>query len=181
MNRRQKNREAQARWRERHIKQRRNAQRIANLLIRRKWPDGTIEELAGLLGMFLTREGARSLRRELRKLKDPGPKEEKENAAYWRENEKGFRDWWLREHPGRTRSEYNRLLRDDDSEVWEWRRAKGKASIAAERATWERDHPGQQWQEHMCGMTDREYTDYQRWGRQRERRRARRNAGKRGG
>jgi len=77
MNRRQKNREAQARWRERHIKQRRNAQRIANLLIRRKWPDGTIEELAGLLGMFLTREGARSLRRELRKLKDPGPKEEK--------------------------------------------------------------------------------------------------------
>jgi hypothetical protein len=30
---------------------------------------------------------------------------------------------------------------------------------------WERDHPGQQWQEHQCQVTDREYTDYERWER----------------
>ena len=90
-----------------------------------------------------------------------------------RDDERGVRDWWLREHPGRTRAEYNRLLRDD-SEVWEWRRAKGRAIIEAERKAWERDHPGEQWQEHQCGMSDREYSDYQRWPRQYNKRRERR-------
>jgi len=33
------------------------------------------------------------------------------------------------------------------------------------RRAWERDHPGEQWQEHQCQMTDREYTDYERWER----------------
>jgi len=90
--------------------------------------------------------------------------------AHWREQGKRDRDLWLREHPGRTAAEYNRLVRDHNSEVWDWRRAKGEAIVAAERQAWERDHPGQEWQEHPCAMTDRESSDYARWKRQRERR-----------
>ena len=49
-----RNRQAQARWRERHIAKRRRAQRIVNILVRKKWPEGTVKELARLLGQFLT-------------------------------------------------------------------------------------------------------------------------------
>ena len=70
----------------------------------------------------------------------------------WEESERWFRDEWLREHPGRTAAEYRRLVKDDASEVWEWRRAKGGAHVEAERQAWERDHPGEE-----CSMTDREY------------------------
>jgi hypothetical protein len=34
------------------------------------------------------------------------------------------------------------------------RRTWNKAEMAVEREAWERDHPGEEWQEHMCGMTD---------------------------
>jgi len=70
------NAEKQARWRERHIGKRRSAQRVANILVRQKWPDETVKELAVLLGQFLTRHGARTLRQELRMLKEPTPKED---------------------------------------------------------------------------------------------------------
>src|SRR5262245_25472146 len=78
---------------------------------------------------------------------------------------------WLREHPDRIAAGYRRLLRDDTSEVWDWRKAKGKAAIEAERQAWEREHPGEEWSEHLCGLPDREYTDYARWQRQRARKR----------
>jgi hypothetical protein len=40
--------------------------------------------------------------------------------------------------------------------------------FARERADWEREHPGQQYPEHECGLNDREYADLERWRRQRE-------------
>jgi hypothetical protein len=62
------NREKQARWRKRHIRERRAAQRIASLLIRRWGHDDHIDELAKLLSSFLTREGNRDLRRALKRV-----------------------------------------------------------------------------------------------------------------
>ena len=38
-----------------------------------------------------------------------------------------------------------------------------KAVTAAERKAWERDHPGQKWQEHLCGLSDAESVQYDRW------------------
>ena len=46
---------------------------------------------------------------------------------------------WLREHPGTTRRDYQRALRDDS--LVEWRIAKKKKSMAAEKAAWEHDYP----------------------------------------
>ena len=76
-----------------------------------------------------------------RALKEVSPEE---NAAYWREQEKRWRDLWLRDHPGKTVKDYQRLSGDV---LWDWRPAKGEASLAAERRAWERDHPGEEWQE----------------------------------
>jgi len=157
------NAEKQARWRERHIAARRSAQRIANLLVRRKWPDGTIKELAVLLGMFLTREGVRSLRRELRALKEPTKKERK---AHEGANAQSIQAAWLRDHPDKTIKDYRRLSGD---ELWHFLAASNDAALLAEKQAWERDHPGEEWPEHMCGLSEREYTDYQRWRRQHER------------
>jgi hypothetical protein len=161
------NAETQARWRERHIEKRRRADRVANLLVRVKWPKGAVEELADLLSSFLTQEGIRALRRALK----PATKED--NAASLRGIDKQWRDLWLRDHPGRTAADYNRLLRDNNSEVMEWRRAWNERAHAATKAAWERDHPGEIYPEHQCGLSDREYTDLARWRRQRERRQAR--------
>jgi len=171
------NAEKQRAWRERHIRKRRDAQRIAHLLVRQQWPDVHIAKIATLLNEFFSRHGMRELRRELRRLSEPTEKEKQAqveaSAAYWHQQEVWWQDAWLREHPGRTRTEYNRSLRHQDGGVWQWRRAKGHAAIEAERRAWEADHPGEEWQEHQCAMSDREYTDYARWERQRARRLAR--------
>jgi hypothetical protein len=45
------------------------------------------------------------------------PRTKKEIEAFNREQAKWWRDGWLQAHPGRTAAEYNRLLRDIDSEV----------------------------------------------------------------
>jgi hypothetical protein len=112
----------------------------------------------------MNREAIAALRRALKP-----PTKEEVLARQW-EDEKQIRAWWLREHPGRTRAEYDRLMRDETSEVWEWRKVKGAAWIEAERQAFEADHPGQQYPEHECGLTDREYTDLERWRRKRARR-----------
>jgi hypothetical protein len=125
--------------------------------------DEHVEQVAGLLKTLLSKSGVRVLRRAL---KEPTPKD---MDAFMRESERRFRQLWLREHPGRTAAEYNRLLQNNDSEVWEWRRAKGRAADEAEARAWERDHPGQDYPEHECSLTDREYTDLARWRRQRQR------------
>jgi hypothetical protein len=143
----------------------RTVQRIANILQRRRWDDEHFETLGDLLRSLMNREALRSLRRALRDQKYT----DEEMDAIWREREKNTRAWWLSEHPGRTAAEYNRLLRDQDSEVWDWRRSKGAAEIAAEREAWERDHPGKQYPEHLCGLSGREYSDYERWRRKQER------------
>jgi hypothetical protein len=46
---------------------------------------------------------------------------------------------WLREHPGTTRRDYQQALRDGS--LLEWRIAKTKKSITAEKAAWEHDYP----------------------------------------
>jgi hypothetical protein len=148
------NAEKQRRYRERHIKKRRDAQRIVNLLMRKQMTDEHITQVAALLNSFFNREGVRTLRRDLQRFGDPGPKDKKEMRLQAWEEEKAVRAEWKRAHPGRTLAEYDRLVRDGNSEVWEWRRATGRAMIAAERAAWERDHPGEEWPEHLCGLSD---------------------------
>ena len=49
-------------------------------------------------------------------------------------------------------------------EMLEWRKAKGRADIAAEKQAWERAHPGKEYPEHECGLSDREYIDRARAG-----------------
>lgn len=161
---RQRNRDAQARYRERHIGKRRTVQRVANILLRQKWTDAHFETLGGLLHLIMNREAIRALRRALRE-----PTHE-EMDARWRKRENNTRALWLAEHPGRTAAEYNRLSLESRERGLDWRRAKGAAFNAAEREAWMRDHPGEEYPEHLCGLSDREYTDYQRWLRQHERR-----------
>jgi hypothetical protein len=151
------NAEKQARWRERHIRKRREAQLIVNLLVRKRLTDADIGEIAGLLSGFFNRYGVTVLRRALK------PLTPKQMAAHNREHAKRLRDQWLREHPGRTVTEYNRLLGNYDSEVGDW------LAIEAEKQAFERDHPGQVYPEHQCGLSGREYTDLQRWRRKRSR------------
>jgi hypothetical protein len=71
-----KNREAQARWRERHIRQRRTAQRVANLLVRRSWTDEHIREIAADPRAILPTRDIAALRRGAQAGDDergPGP------------------------------------------------------------------------------------------------------------
>ena len=49
-------------------------------------------------------------------------------------------------------------------------RAYWKLWYEAERRDWERDHPGQDYPEFECGLSDREYTDFERWRRLRRNR-----------
>jgi hypothetical protein len=159
-----KNREKQARWRERHIEKRRRAQQIVNILVRKTLTDDHVGEVAALLNTFFNRHGVRVLRRRLRELSEATPQE---LAARNKENERQWRALWVSE--GRSLADYKAGFDDNDSAVWEWRRAKGEAAVEAQRRAWERDHPIEEWPEHLCGLSDREYTDYQRWLRKYER------------
>jgi hypothetical protein len=47
------------------------------------------------------------------------------------------------------------------------------AAAQNEREDWEREHPGQEYPELECSLSDREYTDLARWRRQRGRKHAR--------
>jgi hypothetical protein len=82
--------------------------------------------------------------------------------------ERGWREQWLQEHPSKTATDFRRLRR---AELDEWKLASNQAPLAAEKTDWEHDHLGQQYPEHLCGLSDRESTDYARWQRQRARRR----------
>jgi hypothetical protein len=74
-----------------------------------------------------------------------------------------FKLLWLNEHPGKTLRDYNAGLKDRKSGVWEWRRAVGRAEVAAEEAAWLADHPGRPLPEHMCSMTPAEAAEYDAW------------------
>jgi hypothetical protein len=155
------NSEKQQRWRERHLARRRQVQRIAGLLLRRKWGDEHFKELGDLLQSLLSRDDVAALRRALR------PRTSAEMEAINRAAEVAVRELWLREHPGRTCADYDRL---PGGAKWEWRLAKSGAIVDAERAAWLADHPGREYPEHEGSLTDRESTDLGRWRRQYERR-----------
>jgi hypothetical protein len=121
-----------------------------------------LERLIGIVGMRSSILNTRSIATLRRKLK---PISDAENEAETRRNEERSRELWLREHPGSTAADFDRLPND---EWWDWRRAKNRASTAAEKRAWKRDHPGKQWPEHLCGLSYREYTAYKRWQRQRQ-------------
>jgi hypothetical protein len=150
------NAEKQARWREKHIGRRRNADRVATLLVRTNWPDGHVEEIAAALHPFFTTHGIAVLRRALK------PMTREDNEAAIKEMLREERAQWRKEHPGQ---------RITDAAVVEWRRERNRAAMKEEAEDWERDHPGQRYPDHHGGLSDREYTDLQRWERQRERRR----------
>jgi len=161
------NAEKQARWREKHVRQRRSAQRVANLLVKRSLSDDDVADLAVELREHLNSYGVALLRRMLNQVTSA------DMEAVTRDHHRIERDQWLRENPRRTAAEFDRLLRNTSSSVWAWRRTRSEAATAAERAAWERDHPGRPWPEHLCGLSDREYTDYVRWLRGRSRTRNR--------
>ena len=140
------NAEKQARWRERHAMKRNAVQRISKAILRRQWNDDTIAELASALRQVLTTSGIAALRRALK------PETMKEGLARQKEALRRELALWRREHPGKTAEDY-----------WEWRKANGKADNLAERQAWERDHPGHEWPEHLCGLSDAEYVQYDRW------------------
>jgi hypothetical protein len=123
------NAENQARWRERHIRERRYAQRLANLLMRKRRTEETIEDIAVVLNLVFNRRDITTLRRKLKDLTG-------QQAP----------DWAKRDLP---------LIYE---------------LLATEREAWERDHPGEDYPEHPCGLSDRESTDLTRWKRQRQRR-----------
>ena len=143
------NAEKQARWRERYAMKRYAVQRISKAILRRQWNDDTIAELASALRQVLTTSGIASGAQAGDDERGPGPREG------------GSPPRWRREHPGKTAEDY-----------WEWRKANGKADNLAERQAWERDHPGEQYPEHLCGLSDADYVRYQRWRKGRRPRRA---------
>jgi hypothetical protein len=163
------NAQKQARWRERHIARRRLAARVSNLLLRKSGSDDQIAEIAGLLRQFFNREGLRRLCRKIREIEEPT---KSELNARSNKRAKDWLDLWLRDHPGRTAADHDRV---SDDEMHEWRVAKNKAASKAEKRAWQRDHPGQEYPDpaHPCFLTDRQYTDVQRWQRQRARKQAR--------
>jgi hypothetical protein len=83
---------------------------------------------------------------------------EKRNAAVFRADKRSRRDQWL--GCGRSAKEFAQLW---DSEEMAWRRTIGEGWSRAEKLAWERDHPGQEWPEHECGLNDTEYARYHRW------------------
>ena len=93
--------------------------------------------------------------------------EERSNHLFWREQQRLWREAWLRDHPGRTAADYARA-QEKSSEMEAWGRAKGRAAIAAENEAWLRDHPGRPLPEHLCSLSDAEYRQYERWRRLRE-------------
>jgi hypothetical protein len=94
---------------------------------------------------------------------EPSHPTPKEMAVLNEANAINFKLHWLREHPGKTRRDYNAGLKDQTSEVWQWRRAMGHAAVEAEEAAWLADHPGRPLPEHRCSMTPAEGAEYDAW------------------
>ena len=148
------NAEKQARWRERLAMKRYAMQRISKAILRRQWSDDTIPELASALRSVLNTAGIVALRRALK------PTTPKEMKAVHKEAFRQEQVEWLREHPGKTAKDFRRLSIED---LMAWRVPKNRAYLAAARQVWERDHPGEHYPEHLCGLSDADYVRYQRW------------------
>ena len=92
---------------------------------------------------------------------------EKKAIERHEEQQAAIRAAWLRDHPARTPEDYEQILDSEepggDGPMWLWRRAMGRASIAAEKAAWLHDHPGNPLPEHMCSLTEEEGAAYDAW------------------
>src|SRR6476660_8942824 len=145
------NAEKQARWRERLHKQ-------AQVL------DGTPTKIADAilcaLGAGRTRAVIRALEKRLRN-RPLAKAADFRSESYVRENERLFREAW--EAEGRSLADYHAGMKDNSSEVWDWRRAKGKALVEAERKAWLRDHPDNPLPEHLCSLSPAKGREYDRW------------------
>lgn len=100
------------------------------------------------------------------KTKRQRQEEEEANRRFWEESEKATRQQWKDE--GRAIQDYTAGIDQQDSAVWEWRRAWGRASNEEEKEAWLRDHPGNPLPEHLCGLSEEEGAEYDRWREQRE-------------
>jgi len=113
------NAEKQRRWRERHIKRRRDALRVASLLMRRNWPDGHVEAIARQLWVFFNADGIARLRRALKPITYKDRKAH--NAAQWQWRQAAWtpQSWadWERDHPGKQFPEHECGLNDRDTQT----------------------------------------------------------------
>jgi hypothetical protein len=113
--------ERQARWRERHIRKRREAQRIVNLLARKSLTDEVIREIAAILNQFLNREGVRTLRRELSERRESRPIDQDMMTTI--ELLKTEKAAWECDHQGQEYPEHECSLPDREStDLARWRR-----------------------------------------------------------
>jgi hypothetical protein len=146
------NAEKQARWRERLRKQ-------AHVL------DGTPTKIADAilcaLGADRTRAVIKALEKRLRNGLPHAKAADLSNQSHLRKNERQWRAMWKAE--GRSLADYQAGLKDSNSEVWDWRRARGQAMVKAEREAWLRDHPGDPLPEHLCSLTGAKAREYDRW------------------
>jgi hypothetical protein len=75
------NAQHQARWREKHLRVRRQADRVRNLLVKKQITDDDIHEIATLLNIIFERDNVRALRRWLKELSEPSKNQR--NAGYY--------------------------------------------------------------------------------------------------
>jgi hypothetical protein len=123
-----------------------------------------IEDIANKLIFGLERRKLRTLvtriNKHLRAMRGKR-KDEAASEAFFMQNERSYLKHWLAE--GRSLADWQAGLNDQDGEVWQWRRAKAGAAIAAEEAAWLRDHPDSPLPEHLCSLSDAEGKTYADW------------------
>jgi len=106
------NAQRQARWRERHIRKRRAAQRVVHLLLRKYRTDVHIDEIAGLLHAFFNRDDAHKLRRRLRELTDSRARIARHSTIAALQDEKQA---FERDHPGKRYPKHKCGLTDREA------------------------------------------------------------------
>jgi hypothetical protein len=147
----QRNRQAQARYRESHAIDLATARKLMAILTRQSGRADDMQQLADLLRQRYREASLRQLRVEL------GPKRQQ---AAQKEAVRRERELWMREHPGRTSKDYNKLTTD---ELVAWRKAKAAADRVAEQQAWAHDHPGEPWPEYLCQLGEADYVKHRRW------------------
>ena len=136
------NAEKQARWREKHIAERRDTQRLANLLMRKHVTREQIADVAAILKLFFNREGIRELRRALSRMtksRRDGSVDRyiSASAADQCKAMEDEQEDWEREFPGKPYPELECALSDREyTDLWRWRRQRGRKARqrGAERA-----------------------------------------------
>jgi len=148
------NAEKQARWREKHAANRDVVRRVTAILLRQTLSEADVTKLGHILRSVLNSHGVRWLRKALK------PTTPKEMEAIHKKALREEQALWLRDHPGKTAKDFRRLSYE---EIAQWRKPWSEAYLAAERQAWERDHPVEQYPEHLCSLSDANYVRYRRW------------------